>query len=595
MTSVFTPLRHPHRQLRTCTRPLTVMAISLLLVACGGGESDTAAVDPRTGLIVSASMRPANDAEAHRFLTQATFGPNAIDLARVKQVGYDNWIDEQFQKSLQGTHLQMTEASAAVLGQKQAYAGNVTHSWWTHAVRDPAQLRQRVAFALSEIFVISTMSVDDGRRAASYLDMLTTKADANYRDVLEAVALHPAMGQYLSHMMNRKEDATGRVPDENFAREVMQLFSIGLYELGDNGRPRLVNGQAVETYNANDIQGLARVFTGFSWDWPSAKSGLDWWKCFWRTTECNNPSQDVTRMNGYTQEHSSQAKQFLGITVAAQDKADPNASLKAALDRLANHPNTAPFISRQLIQRLVTSNPSDTYVTDITQVFRAQNGNLRAVVKAILLHDEARHPSASSLTTYGKLREPVLRLSHLLRALPHRSDRYAAGGASPFYLADDTSDPGTQLGQTPLRAPSVFNFFRPGYAAPQSAMAMQGLVVPEMQITSETSVLGYANFVATILERGWGQWNSTSNRWDIQFDLSAWDSKATDPAGLIDAIALHLLGRSLPDDERDAAMQAITAMPIDATYPSTLAKQRRQRIQAAILMVAVSPEFVIQQ
>lgn len=595
MTSVFTPLHHTHRQLRTCTRPLTVMAISLMLVACGGGESDTAAVDPRTGLIVSASMRPANDAEAHRFLTQATFGPNAIDLARVKQVGYDNWIDEQFQKSLQGTHLQMTEASAAVLGQKRPYDVNVTHSWWTHAVRDPAQLRQRVAFALSEIFVISTLTVEDGRSVASYLDMLTTKADANYRDVLEAVALHPAMGQYLSLLNNRKEDNTGRVPDENFAREVMQLFSIGLYELGDNGRPRLDNGQAVETYNASDIQGLARVFTGFSWNWPSAKAGLEWWKCFWRTTECRDASQDVISMSGYSQEHSTQAKQFLGVTVAAQDKADPTASLKAALDRLANHPNTAPFISRQLIQRLVTSNPSDTYVTDITQVFRAHNGNLRAVVKAILLHDEARHPSASSQATYGKLREPVLRLSHLLRALPHHSTRFAEGGSTPFYLAADTSDPGEYLGQTPLRAPSVFNFFRPGYTAPQSAMAMQGLVAPEMQITSETTVLGYANFVASILEYGWGQWNSKSANWDIQFDLSGWDNKVTNPTGLIDAVALQLLGRTLPEDERNLALEAITALPIDANSSTALATQRRRRIQAAILMVAVSPEFVIQQ
>lgn len=582
------PSRHLH------ARRLSALTLAVLLTACGGGGNQTS-IDGETGLTVSASMLPSNDAETYRFLTQATFGPAAADIARIKKVGYDNWIDEQFKLQAQSSHVRMVESSAAALGQPQAYAHNVTHSWWTHAVRDPAQLRHRVAFALSEIFVISTMTVDDGRRAASYLDMLTTKADANYRDVLEAVALHPAMGQYLSHLGNRKEDGTGRVPDENFAREVMQLFSIGLHELGDNGRPRLVNGQAVETYNANDIKGLARVFTGFSWNWPSAKSALDWWKCFWRTAECRDPGQDVSSMTGYSQEHSTSVKQFLGVTVTAQETADPRASLKVALDRLASHPNTAPFISRQLIQRLVTSNPSDAYVSDVSQVFRAQGGNLRAVVKAILLHEEARRPATASLSTYGKLREPVLRLSHLLRALPHTSARFTSGGSVPFYLADDTSDPGTQLGQTPLRASSVFNFFRPGYTAPQSAMAAQGLVAPEMQITNETSVLGYANFVATILERGWGQWNSESNNWDIQFDLSGWDSKVNDPTALVDAIAQHLLGHPLPDDERSQAVTAITAMPINATNTTTLAKQRRQRIQAAILMVAVSPEFVIQQ
>lgn len=300
-------------------------------------------------------------------------------------------------------------------------------------------------------------------------------------------------------------------------------------------------------------------------------------------------------MTGYGQAHSTSAKQFLGVDVAAQETAAPKASLKAALDRLATHPNTAPFISRQLIQRLVTSNPSDTYVADVTRVFRAHNGNLRAVIKAILLHEEARRPPSVGLSTYGKLREPVLRLSHLLRALPHTSARFTAGGAAPFYLADDTSDPGTQLGQTPLRAPSVFNFFRPGYTAPQSAMAAQGMVAPEMQITSETSVLGYANFVATILERGWGQWNVNSGNWDIQFDLSGWDTLAGDPPALIDAMAQHLVGHTLPDDERNLAVSAITAMPISATDATVLAKQRRQRIQAAILMVAVSPAFVIQQ
>lgn len=540
-------------------------------------------------------MVPGSDAEAYRFLSQATFGPTETDVARVKRIGYDNWIDEQFNTALQSSHLAMAESAAATMGRTQATAGEVGYSWWTHAVRDPAQLRQRVAFALSEIFVISTLSIDDGRRVASYLDMLTTKADANYRDLLESVALHPAMGQYLSHLANRKEDGTGRVPDENFAREVMQLFSIGLYELGDNGRPKLQAGQATETYNAADIKGLARVFTGFSWYWPSTKSALVWWKCFWRTTECKDASQDVTAMSAYPQAHSTAEKQFLGVTVPAQDTADPQASLKAALDRLATHPNTAPFISKQLIQRLVTSNPSDAYVADITRVFRGSQGNLRAVVKAILLHDEARHPAASVLQTYGKLKEPVLRLTSLMRAIPHTSDRYNATASLPFYQSDDTSDPGSQLGQAPLRAPSVFNFFRPGYVAPQSAMALQGLVAPEMQITTETSVLGYANFILRALDQGFGQWNSSTTNWDLRFDLSSWDNLVSTPDTLVDTLAKRLIGHTLPDDARTQAIAAVSALPINSSNATTLAKQRRQRIQAAIAVICVTPEFIVQQ
>lgn len=563
---------------------LATLLLPLILVACGGGGGSASSSE--SAQRVTAVDQAVDDVAAYRFLTQASFGPTRSDAARVKELGYAGWIDAQFDLPVQTSHLSLVEASSRALGQTRATGTNVTHSWWTRAVRDPAQLRHRVAFALSQIFVVSTLVVDDGRRVASYLDTLTQHADANYRDLLEAVALHPAMGQYLSHLMNRKEDGSGRVPDENFAREVMQLFSIGLYELDDSGRPKLTNGKPTETYGPDDIKGLAKVFTGFSWSWPTAKSGAQWWQCFWRNKECEDDTQDVTRMRGYGEEHSSSAKKFLGVTVPAQEAANPQASLKAALDRLASHPNTAPFISRQLIQRLITSNPSDQYVRDITSVFRASGGNLRAVVKAILLHEEARNPSASALNTYGKVREPVLKLTHLLRALPHESSNFEAGGSTPFYLADDTSDPGTQLGQTPMKAPSVFNFFRPGYTAPQSAMAQQGLVAPEMQITTETTVLGYANFVTELLDRGWGQWNTQTNKRDIQFDLSRWYTAASNPITLIDTVARDLLGRPLDDDVRDQALLALQAMPVDA---------KRQRVQAAILMVAVSPEFVIQQ
>jgi uncharacterized protein (DUF1800 family) len=562
------------------------MAVVLGLGACGGGDSPSTSSSRE-----QAAAKPASDSEAYRFLQQASFGPTPVQVARLREVGYGPWIDEQFDAQPALTHVQTVEASAAA---KARSAGpspdDIIYSWWTHALRDEqAQLRHRVAFALSEIFVISINNVGNGRTVASYMDMLTRQSSGNYRDLLEGVAMHPAMGQYLSHMANVKADGNGRVPDENFAREVMQLFSIGLYDLDDSAQPKLVNGKPVESYNANDIKGLARVFTGFSWMWPASKSGAPWWKCFWRSTECHEPSiQDISPMQGYTQTHEPGAKQFLGASVAEQGTPDPQASLRVALDTLANHPNTAPFLSRQLIQRLVTSNPSNAYVADVTRTFRQSNGNLRAVVKAILLHDEARRPAAATLYSYGKLREPVLRLAHLLRALPHTSDRYLSSG-SVFYAAIDTSDAASSLGQTPMRSPSVFNFFRPGYRPPQSAIAAEGLVAPEAQIATETAALGYANFVSNILESGWGEWSSTMRRNDVQLDFSPWLGKAVTPSDLIDAIATLMLGRPLSGTARTTAITAIDGMP------KTTDANKRQRVQAAVLLVAVSPDFMVQQ
>lgn len=573
--------------LRAGSCALASVMAATALTACGGGE---ASKDPNADTSRAQSV-PRTDSEAHRFLVQATFGPRAEDIAQVRRIGYSQWMDGQFASPVMSTHLAMVDASSAIKSRKPNNV-DMAYSWWTHAVQDhPAQLRHKVAFALSQIFVVSTVPFDESRAVASYLDMLTAMSDGTYRALLEGVALHPAMGQYLSHMGNRKEDGQGRVPDENFAREVMQLFSIGLYELDDAGKPRVINGQSIETYNANDIKGLARVFTGFSWHWPSAKSAIDWWKCFWRATECRDASQDETAMSPYNQEHATTQKDFLGVSVPAQASADPKASLKVALDRLASHPNTAPFISRQLIQRLVTSNPSDQYVTDITRTFRSSGGNLKTVVKEILLHAEARQPGSTlaSTTTFGKVREPVLRMAHLLRAIPHSSAQYSSSSTSRFYQAVESGDPGTELGQTPMRAPSVFNFYRPGYRPPQSQVADRGLVAPEMQISTETSVLGYANFTANILENGWGEWNTSLGRNDVQFDFSTWTDLSTTPEKLIDAIAARMIGHNLPESARAPAIAAIQAMPSSTAY------QKRQRIQAAILMVAMSPDFVIQQ
>ena len=581
-----------------------------LLAGCGGGggggasgnnagsTSSTASAEGSVQLPSSVAAAPASDLEAHRFLTQATFGATAADIAKVRAIGYSQWIDEQLDGTrLASTHLAAAESAGRILGSAQPGTAEVLYSWWTHAITDPAQLRQRVAFALSEIFVVSTIDGElgvYGQVVASYMDMLTERADGSYRDLLEAVALHPAMGDYLSHRANmREEPSIGRVPDENFAREIMQLFSIGLHELNDDGTPRLVDGKPVETYTSDDVKGLAKVFTGWSWHWPANKAGVLWWHCFWWLDTCKDPSQLVKPMTAYPQEHSISQKRFLGVTIPATTTPNPAGDLKIALDRLASHPNTAPFISKQLIQRLVTSNPSPAYVASVAQTFRASGGNLKAVVKAILLHPEARTAPPVTATGYGKLKEPVLRLTQLLRAVPHASAAYeqtkAMNGVVPFYFVALTDDPATTLGQSPLRAPSVFNYYRPGYKPAQTDLASADLVAPEMQITSETSVLGYANFMATILQDGWGQWNPYAFRVDIQFNLSSLEALASQPQALVDAAATRLLGGPAP-----AALNTKVVTAIGQMANATAADKRR-RAQAAILLIAVSPQYTVQQ
>lgn len=583
-----------------------VMAVSAaLLVGCGGGGGGDSA-SSGTGSSGSSNLQsvgamPANDIEAHRFLTQATFGPTPSDLTRVKTIGYERWIDEQLATPLQNSHLATVEASSAAQGTDQPRVDDVVYSWWTHAVTDPAQLRQRVAFALSEIFVVSTNNADlngEGRMVASYMDMLTNKVDGNYRDLLEGVALHPAMGAFLSHRGNRKEDTnTGRIADENFAREVMQLFSIGLVELNDDGTPKLINGLPQETYTADDVKGLAKVFTGWSWFRPAAKASVVWWQCFWRGDQCTDASQSITAMSSYTQEHSISEKRFLGVTVPAQTTPNPQASLVAALDRLASHPNAAPFFAKQLIQRLVTSNPSPSYVQRVTAAFRASNGNIKATVKAVLLDAEARDMDLRETASFGKVREPLVRIMHLLRAIPHTSDAYNAARTAnrvPFYLAASTDDTVTELGQTPMRAPSVFNFFRPGYKPPQTDLANQDLVAPEMQITNETSVLGYANYVIQMLDYGWGRTNSQTQRIDMRFDLGSFDTlvdkpTAATPQQLITAVAQRMLGGPASSELNALMLTGVGKMP------NVTGADRRRRVESAILMVAVSPQFIIQQ
>jgi len=465
------------------------------------------------------------------------------------------------------------------------------------AVNGPDQLRQRVAFALSEIFVISGVDVsvgDQPRALAAWMDMLGQNSTGTYRSLIENVALNPLMGMYLSSLHNQKADpATGRVPDENFAREVMQLFSIGLVKLNIDGTPLLVNGQTVDTYTPSDIVGMARVFTG--WSWACAAGNAD---CFFNGSSggASDPDRYIKPMQAYPQYHSTDAKVFLGTTVGAQRAADPAASLRLALDTLNKHPNTAPFLSKQLIQRLVTSNPSAQYVSDVARVFENNGfgirGDLKAVVKAILVHPQAR----TAVDPQGKVREPVLRLSAYLRAFPHTS----LTGAWKIGNTDSTT---SSLGQTPLRAGSVFNFYRPGYLAPGTGAAAAGLALPEMQLLNESSASGYVNYMRDNLSLGVGQLQATvnnvvQNKRDLQRDWSAEIALSGSPTDLINSITGRLLYTTLSPGLVLDLTAAINSFPIPdatATNAADVLAAKRNRVNITVLLTLVAPEFLVQK
>ena len=565
--------------------------------------SSVPAQTPNTQPQPVAADAPGSTQEAARFLTQATFGPDDEDVKYLMKVGYRAWFDRQFLLPATSHRAYWEAADAAMKLVTPSASANQTEVWesfWRQAVTGPDQVRQRVVLALSEIFVISALDGAVGnepRAMAAWLDMLGDKGFTTYRQLLEAVALHPLMGRYLSHLRNQKADlASGRIPDQNFARESMQLFSIGLVRLNPDGTPLLVAGKTVETYGPDDVAGLSRVFTGFSWACPAAPAN----NCFLNGSSggVSDPDRAFKPMVAYPQYHSTEVKSFLGTTIAPQAVADPSASLRVALDTLAAHSNVAPFMSRQLIQRLVSSNPSPAYVQAVAQVWdnngAGVRGDLKAVVRAILTHPEARTLNDST----GKVREPVLRLSAYLRAFPHRSDtgRWRIG---------NTDNAATSLGQTPLRAPSVFNFFRPGYVAPGSQTAAAGMVAPEMQLLNETSVSGWVNFMRDNLISGVGAFNGTVdgvvlNRRDLQRDWRAEMELATKGDALTDWVLRKLLYGQASAALRNELITnvnsiSVPALNADGSNLAAVNAARRNRVNTAVLLTLAAPEFLAQK
>lgn len=436
-----------------------------------------------------APTAPATVAEAARFLTQATFGPTPAAITQLMGQTYAQWIDAQL-TATPSSHLQVARELSNVdplenpdLPIGVVVRDNRMDAWWNIVLRNNDQLRQRVAFALSQILVISdheSIILDNQADVARYYDILVRHAFGNYRELLEEITVDPLMGQYLSHLQNAKADpALGLVPDENFAREIMQLFSIGLVELHPDGTLRLgADGLPIATYDQATITETARVFTG--WGYDATGAGEDDFFLAQRTL--NRP------MRLYPKYHDDGAKTIVTGRVLPAGQGGVR-DLDDTLDTLVNHPNTGPFIARRLIQRLVTSNPSPAYIYRVARVF-ADNGagvrgDLGAVVKALLLDPEARTTAAASQSSFGKVKEPLLRVSALLRAF--RAELH--GNRLKFSYGDD------EVGQAPLAANSVFNFFRPDYV-PLGDLAASGLVAPELQITDDTTAINVPNRLA---------------------------------------------------------------------------------------------------
>lgn len=562
---------------------------------------------------------PQSRQEAWRFLTQATFGPNESDINRLMSIGYSAWIDEQLAMPSKTTYRAFFEARDADIKKDSglgASQNQIVEAFYTKALTDPAQLRNRLVLALSEIFVVSLTDAkvnEQPKMMLGYLDMLDQSVNGTYRQLLDAVATSPAMGQYLSFRGNAKEDTSvGRSPDENFARELMQLFSIGLYQMNQDGTLKLDGtGKPIETYTSSDVKGMAKVFTGWGNYRGSAYTSATEWQCFFMYPVCQDPEGWFKPMVPYAAFHSVSEKVFLTAYIAPQNSPDVVTDQRIALDTLAKHPNTAPNISKQLIQRFVTSNPSPAYVQRVADRFVATNGSIPDVIRAILLDDEARSASTMATASEGKLREPVLRLTAVLRAFkiltpflpdPSATTATASASSTPYVLMNQTSDAGTSLGQTPFYAPSVFNFFRPGYVMPQSTTAGLNLVAPEFQLVSESSVTGYVNTMKDLFTTGIGPSALVNQAWipGVRMDMTEQRAMAYDASTLIQHMADRLLGGTISANLSQTIKGVLDTMPVpapnaDQSNGDAINAALDTRARAAALLVAVSPEFLIQR
>ena len=535
-----------------------------------------------TGFVVDASAGP-SESEATRFLVQAAFGADSGTLQEVQRMDFERWILDQFSRPLgrtrpsiiamrqRGEPIYHTASKMALWEQVMRPASRGPR------VRMPDPLRQRVAYSLSQIFVVS-QKVDalgnNSEGVASYYDTLLTHSFGNYRDLLKAVCLHPCMGLYLSHLGNRKADPSkGRYPDENFAREVMQLFSIGLWELNPDGTRKFRNGQPIPTYDNTNIREYARAFTGFQYGGPENTQFR------WAKQNFNDP------MKLWDSEHDLEPKTFLsGVSTPKRTLQTPDrglaamADLEAVVDSLYLHPNVGPFLGRLLIQRLTTSNPSPAYIRRVALAFndngRGVRGDMRAVIRAILMDPEAR----SYPTVTSKKREPYLTLMQLAKTFDAQplSGRYP----SATYMYDF-------MLQEPFESPSVFNFYQPAYR-PSGEMTDQNLNGPEFQIMTAVTAHDHLNITRKFIHEHLARWGADA-RDQIKMKLDPYLAMADRPDVMVHRLANRVLDRRLNPVSSRIIRQAV------GQIPTNRANWQRDRVHMALYLICASAEFQVQR
>lgn len=537
---------------------------------------------------------------AARFVLQAAIAAKDADIAAVKARGPAAWLAEQMALPMSERAWDWLTARGYARIDANAFYDTDYQASYVLAyqlVNAPDIVRKRVALGLSEYFVVSYPFLDSmpwrSLGIAHYWDLLNEHAFGNFRALLEAVTLSPAMGTYLNTRGNQKEDAaSGRVPDENYAREVMQLFTIGLFELNLDGSPRRdSSGVPIPTYTQDDVTNLARVFTGYDF-FPSG---------FFTVPDTRMYPEYANRPMVFdARKHSTLEKRFLGVTIAGGTPG-PDA-LRVALDTLFAHPNVGPFFARQMIQRLVTSNPSPAYVARVAAKFNDNGsgvrGDLKAVWAAILLDDEARSSAGLTSSTHGMVREPMIRVLQWARTFNARSARGTWKWSWPEW---ETT---RWFGQRPLAASSVFNFFRPGYVPPSTAMASADATAPEFQILNESTTVQWINFVEALTFRGfyvtWPDKPELPRDYKGPYPGDGYDIQATyevelvlaeDPAALIRRLNLLLCAGQLT-----AATQGrIHDILINHTWYDGTPARKFDRVVVAITLVMCSPEYLVQK
>ena len=656
----------------------------------------------------------AADYDASRFLIQSTFGPSRADVASFVALGADQaarrtaWINNQFTLPRSGEHFQYLVARRAeyVAGGAPDYTfgNNITReSFWRQALRSPDQLRQRLALALSEVLVVSEYGgSNDPYELAAYLDLLGDNAFTNYRDLLYKVALSPAMGRYLSHLRN---EGSSTNPNENFAREILQLFGVGLFRLNMDGTKTISDGSAglppagqfIPTYDEAMVKGFARVFTGFAYDdlyckgvFPVPASCTDstggvhpnW---YWEPNRDDLGAAFPPDINGWKRQmvpfigrHNKLTKQLISYNyatpvnagspvsactaaVALANAAPPNAGLlaapvtvpapndevtgaavtfgtktnrtqayatvNAAIDNIFCHPNVGPFVGKHLIRFFVTSTPSDAYVARVTAAFNntgGVRGDMKAVIRAVLTDSEATLAGAADPTKFGKLKEPMLRLSAIFRAFNTQSysGRYRIDGLDSLEYG---------ISQGPLQSPTVFNYFHPEFAPP-GPIASANAIGPEFEITTTTTIAATQNYFGNIVSYGSAFNNNGFNTSFVSnlvgnYGCSGTTVSSTDPSAnsrqhclfgnleelytvnadanmMFDYINLVLLGGSLSSANKANLVTALNtayapcltaAACTGATTNAQWQDRKRNRVKAALWLAVHTPEFQIQR